>query len=114
MALTTIQREVCRLIAERILSPHAVGPRQRVSVLPLVRHDELGLVLHPFDLATNKALALIGRLEVRDCSISIREPSGERFRVSSRSGELAARVAAKAKTASGNVTRSPLREIYLF
>ncbi len=33
---------------------------------PLVEHEELGLVLHPFDLATNKVLALIGRLEVRD------------------------------------------------
>lgn len=33
---------------------------------PLVRHEELGLVLHPFDLATNKVLALVGRLEVRD------------------------------------------------
>lgn len=33
---------------------------------PLVEHDEMGLVLHPFDLATNKVLALIGRLEVRD------------------------------------------------
>lgn len=33
---------------------------------PLVAHEELGLVLHPFDLATNKALALVGRLEVRD------------------------------------------------
>lgn len=33
---------------------------------PLVRHDELGLTLHPFDLATNKVLALVGRLEVRD------------------------------------------------
>jgi hypothetical protein len=33
---------------------------------PLVRHDEFGLVLHPFDLATNKVLALVGRLEVRD------------------------------------------------
>ncbi len=33
---------------------------------PLLRHDELGLVLHPFDLATNKVLALVGRLEVRD------------------------------------------------
>jgi hypothetical protein len=33
---------------------------------PLVEHDELGLTLHPFDLATNKVLALIGRLEVRD------------------------------------------------
>ena len=33
---------------------------------PLVLHDELGLTLHPFDLATNKVLALVGRLEVRD------------------------------------------------
>jgi hypothetical protein len=33
---------------------------------PLVKHPELGLVLHPFDLATNKVLALVGRLEVRD------------------------------------------------
>jgi hypothetical protein len=33
---------------------------------PLLRHDEFGLVLHPFDLATNKVLALVGRLEVRD------------------------------------------------
>jgi hypothetical protein len=33
---------------------------------PLMRHDELGLTLHPFDLATNKVLALVGRLEVRD------------------------------------------------
>lgn len=33
---------------------------------PLVQHPELGLTLHPFDLATNKVLALVGRLEVRD------------------------------------------------
>jgi len=33
---------------------------------PLVTHEQLGLVLHPFDLATNKVLALVGRLEVRD------------------------------------------------
>jgi hypothetical protein len=33
---------------------------------PLVTHPDLGLVLHPFDLATNKTLALVGRLEVRD------------------------------------------------
>lgn len=33
---------------------------------PLVEHPELGLMLHPFDLATNKVLALVGRLEVRD------------------------------------------------
>ncbi len=33
---------------------------------PLVGHAEFGLVLHPFDLATNKLLALVGRVEVRD------------------------------------------------
>lgn len=33
---------------------------------PLVEHEDLGVVLHPFDLATNKVLALVGRLEVRD------------------------------------------------
>ncbi len=33
---------------------------------PLVRHEELGLALHPFDLATGKVLALVGRVEPRD------------------------------------------------
>ncbi|MBN1422922.1 nucleotidyl transferase AbiEii/AbiGii toxin family protein [Candidatus Fermentibacteria bacterium] len=33
---------------------------------PLLTHDDLGLTLHPFDLATNKVLALAGRLEPRD------------------------------------------------
>ncbi len=33
---------------------------------PLLVHPEFGLTLHPFDLATNKILALIGRVEVRD------------------------------------------------
>lgn len=33
---------------------------------PLVEHAELGLALHPFDLATNKLLAFVGRREVRD------------------------------------------------
>lgn len=33
---------------------------------PLVEHPDLGLALHPFDLATNKILALVGRVEVRD------------------------------------------------
>jgi hypothetical protein len=33
---------------------------------PLVEDDELGLVLHPFDLASNKVLALVGRAEARD------------------------------------------------
>jgi hypothetical protein len=33
---------------------------------PLIEHDDFGLSLHPYDLATNKTLALVGRLEVRD------------------------------------------------
>jgi hypothetical protein len=33
---------------------------------PLVEHSELGLTLHPFDLATNKVIALVGRAEPRD------------------------------------------------
>lgn len=33
---------------------------------PLIENDRLGLTLHPFDLATNKVLALVGRLEIRD------------------------------------------------
>ncbi len=33
---------------------------------PLVEHVDFGLTLHPVDLATNKCLALVGRLEVRD------------------------------------------------
>lgn len=33
---------------------------------PLIVDEQIGLTLHPFDLATNKVLALVGRLEVRD------------------------------------------------
>jgi hypothetical protein len=56
----------------------AVVSRQGESVLvewthdsayrffPLVEHRELGVALHPFDLATNKVLALVGRVEARD------------------------------------------------
>jgi hypothetical protein len=33
---------------------------------PLLEHDVFGLTLHPFDLATNKVLALVGRRKVRD------------------------------------------------
>lgn len=33
---------------------------------PLVEHDDFGLTLHPYDLATNKVLAMVGRVEVRD------------------------------------------------
>lgn len=33
---------------------------------PLIEHPDLGAALHPFDLATNKVLALTGRVEARD------------------------------------------------
>jgi hypothetical protein len=33
---------------------------------PLIEHEDFGLTLHPFDLAVNKVLALVGRLEPRD------------------------------------------------
>jgi len=33
---------------------------------PLVEDETFGLVLHPFDLATNKVLALVGRRTIRD------------------------------------------------
>ena len=33
---------------------------------PLLWHPELGLTLHPLELATNKVLALVGCVEVRD------------------------------------------------
>jgi hypothetical protein len=33
---------------------------------PLVEDEAFGLALHPFDLATNKVLALVGRVEPRD------------------------------------------------
>ena len=48
---------------------------------PLVEHPELGLALHPFDLATNKVLALVGRRAARDwidilqCDLSL-QPLG--------------------------------------
>lgn len=67
-----------RVVRERASFVEAVVSRGGESALlqwardsayrffPLVAHEELGLALHPFDLATNKVLALVGRLEVRD------------------------------------------------
>ncbi len=57
MALTGFQRRVCRLLAH--------GRKSR-GVFPLVEHEDFGLTLHPYDLATNKVLAMVGRLEARD------------------------------------------------
>lgn len=39
---------------------------------PLIEHPALGLTLHPFDLATNKVLALAGRRETRDFVDTVR------------------------------------------
>jgi hypothetical protein len=41
---------------------------------PLVQHADFGLTLHPFDLATNKVLALVGRIEARDWVRDCRSP----------------------------------------
>lgn len=43
---------------------------------PLLEDERLGLTLHPFDLATNKVLALVGRLEIRDW-IDVQESDGK-------------------------------------
>jgi hypothetical protein len=42
------------------------APDSAYRFFPLIRHEDFGLTLHPFDLATNKVLALVGRLEARD------------------------------------------------
>ena len=67
-----------RVVRERASFVEALVSRNENTVLmewlrdsayrffPLIVHEELGLVLHPFDLATNKVLATVGRLEVRD------------------------------------------------
>lgn len=67
----TVIRELTSFVEARIMrgADTCVVQWARDSAFrffPLVEHDELGLVLHPFDLATNKVLALVGRLEVRD------------------------------------------------
>jgi hypothetical protein len=58
-----IEAEVSRG-AERVLVEWSRDSAFRF--FPLISHPDFGLALHPFDLATNKVLALVGRLEVRD------------------------------------------------
>ncbi len=43
-----------------------MAARQRLSLFPLRPHLDFVLTLHPFDLATNKILALVGCIETRD------------------------------------------------
>lgn len=67
-----------QLVRERPGFVQAIAQREDASVtiewvrdsayrfFPLMTHPLFGLTLHPFDLATNKVLALVGRVEVRD------------------------------------------------
>ncbi len=76
--LLSSHRYSVEIVRERKVYIEALVGRDGESVLmqwtadsafrffPLVQHPILGLTLHPFDLATNKVLALVGRLEVRD------------------------------------------------
>jgi hypothetical protein len=45
---------------------HCARARAAGATMLLVEHPDFGLTLNPFDLATNKLLVLVGRLEVRD------------------------------------------------
>lgn len=56
-ALVRREEEVCRLQWTQ---------DSAYRFFPLVEHPDFGLVLHPFDLATNKVLALVGRAVPRD------------------------------------------------
>jgi hypothetical protein len=58
-----VEAEVARK-AERVLLQWVQDSAFRF--FPLVQREPFGLTLHPFDLATNKVLALVGRVEVRD------------------------------------------------
>lgn len=64
-------REAISFVEARVLlgRDHTIMQWARDSAFrffPLIADDIMGLTLHPFDLATNKILALVGRLEPRD------------------------------------------------
>jgi hypothetical protein len=66
-----ILREGMSFVEARVLRDgnHTILQWARDSAFrffPLLVDDVMGLTLHPFDLATNKILALVGRLEPRD------------------------------------------------
>lgn len=58
-----VEAEVARR-GERVLLQWVQDSAYRF--FPLVQREPFGLTLHPFDLAANKVLALVGRVEVRD------------------------------------------------
>jgi hypothetical protein len=66
-----VLREAISFVEARVIrnSDHTIIQWARDSAFrffPLIADDLMGLTLHPFDLATNKILALVGRLEPRD------------------------------------------------
>jgi len=66
-----VLREALSFVEARVLrdGDHTLMQWARDSAFrffPLLTDDIMGLTLHPFDLATNKILALVGRLEPRD------------------------------------------------
>lgn len=66
-----VLREAVSFVEARVLrgDDHTLMQWARDSAFrffPLMADDLMGLTLHPFDLATNKILALVGRLEPRD------------------------------------------------
>lgn len=71
---------------DRVLVQWAADSAYRF--FPLVEHPDFGLVLAPFDLARNKVLALVGRLEARDWIDVIAAHDAIRFRTGSLRGVL--------------------------
>jgi hypothetical protein len=61
---TSFVEAVVKLGADSVILQWTADSAYRF--FPLVEHPDFGLALHPFDLATNKVLALVGRLEPRD------------------------------------------------
>ena len=51
-----------RRVERRGAGHRTVVARERIPVLSVARRERFGVVLHPFDLATNKILALAGRI----------------------------------------------------
>lgn len=66
-----VLREATSFVEARVLlgNEHTLMQWARDSAFrffPLCEDEIMGLTLHPFDLATNKVLAMAGRLEPRD------------------------------------------------
>jgi TolB-like protein len=90
------------------------------EVRPLLEHPELGLTLHPFELATNKLLALVGHVEAREDRYPAMRRGGPAVlldRAGDRAGairayeELAARLAIEYETTPSPETQALVEAI---